>query len=127
MGKDRRKCENLKGGGGDARFCWRHIKLQFSCHFVRGWFHQMVQLFSIQRLFHSWYKWAYRAPCHLESVLKAPEGGCERIKIHLPPHYASHLGFFCPEIIVHHRIPSMPASKCVSEDGLRTNNPKDTI
>lgn len=61
---ERKKCEIFNGRGGDARFCRRHIKLQFSPYFVRGLFCLVMPLlfFSIQRLFNSWHNWARWAP-----------------------------------------------------------------
>lgn len=83
--RERRKCEIVNGRGGDAGFCRRHIKLQFSPHFVKGLFWLAVSFlfFSIQRLFNSWYKWAHRAPLMPFSICPK-DLRCQTIKLHLP-------------------------------------------
>lgn len=120
---ERRKCEIFNGRGGDTSFAGDISNFNFSPHFVRGLFWLVVSLlvFSIQRLFNSWYEWAHRAPLMpFRICLKGSRPWMPDNKI--PPSTWTYKSSCPPLTVVHHRtFSSKPASKGVNEDILRTN------
>lgn len=101
----------------------------FFPHFVRGLFWLVVSLlvFSIQRLFNSWYKWAHRAPLMpFRICLKGSRPWMPDNKT--PPSTWTYKSSCLPLTVVHHRtFSSKPASKGANQDMLRTNSPEDNL